>query len=138
MEKNKSRMLKWPEIKYDIELKIINGELKSGDKLPSFTKIMSNYNIALGTAREAFRYLEKEGIIMKPERSSNSQDNSPYYVTPYISTVLKKKHIEDLKGDVNNIISKAKNIKANYEEVKSVCEILESYLNSLDSQNQSL
>ena len=127
MKKNNTYDLKWQEIKYDIELKIINMELKSGGKVPSVREIARDYNVAKGTAVTVLTQLAEEGIIMK------RADTTGYYVKPYTATALKNKHINNLKDAVEEIINKAKSMNANYEEVKPIRDLLEAYFNSLSS-----
>jgi len=127
MNKVNSQDLKWQEIKFYIELKIIKGELKSGDKLPSVREAAGEYNITKETAAKVYIKLEEEGVIMK------RADTTRYYVKPFTATSLKNKHITNLKNEVEEIINKAKNINANYEEIKPMRDLLEAYLNSLGS-----
>ena len=60
MSKANSQDLKWQEIKFYIELKIIRGELKSGDKLPSVREAAADYNITKETAAKVYIKLEEE------------------------------------------------------------------------------
>jgi len=56
-----------------------------------------------------------------------------YFVKPFVTTTLKKKHINELKDKIKEVISHAKTINADYEEVKSMRELLDNYLDSFDS-----
>ncbi len=50
--------------------KINNGDLKTGEKLPSERQIAQQYNASRATVRTALQHLEQEGIITRRDRRS--------------------------------------------------------------------
>ncbi|WP_027338755.1 GntR family transcriptional regulator [Halonatronum saccharophilum] len=50
-------------VKEKIDEKILEGEYKPGDRLPSEAKLSENFGVSRATLREALRVLEKEGKI---------------------------------------------------------------------------
>ncbi len=53
------------QVKSILKQSILNGDLKTGDKLPPEVEIAQKYNISKVSAREALRELETEGLIKK-------------------------------------------------------------------------
>ena len=127
MEKNKQQILKWQEVKKDIEIRIILSELKAGERLPTSREIIEQYSVANVTAIKVLQALYKEGIIMKSGKTAT------YYVKPLITTTLKKKHMNELKQDAEKIIAQAKIINADYEDVKPIFDLVDEYRKDLDS-----
>jgi len=48
----------------DVRRRILRGELKQGDSLPTETDLMAQYKVSRPTLREALRLLESENLIM--------------------------------------------------------------------------
>jgi len=127
MKRFEPQNLKWYDIKIKIEVKIILSEFKSGQKLPSIEDIAREYEVAKITAINALKMLDKEGIIM-------NKGTAGYYVKPLISTTLKKKHISELIKEAEKIAAHAKTIKADYDDIKPICDLFNELLNSIESE----
>lgn len=65
--------------------RIRNGELKPGDKLPSEAAVSAEFGVARGTAREALKKLEDDGLVDtlpavgRVVRSTENADKTPLY-----------------------------------------------------------
>lgn len=65
--------------------RIRSGELKPGDKVPSEAAVCTEFGIARGTAREALKQLESDGLIDvvpgigRVVRSASATDKMPRY-----------------------------------------------------------
>ena len=65
MRIKKDREFLWQSVKADIEARIIRGEYKSGDLVPSITSMTEKYQIGRTTAQKILNSLCDEGIIVK-------------------------------------------------------------------------
>ena len=57
------RQLKYFQLMEDLKNKILNSEIKSGDKLPSENELSAKYNVSRQTVRKALSILENAGYI---------------------------------------------------------------------------
>lgn len=55
----------WTSIKADIESKIISGEYKVGEKIPTLIELVKIYDIGKTTAQRVINALSDEGSIVK-------------------------------------------------------------------------
>ncbi|SHH13409.1 GntR family transcriptional regulator [Streptoalloteichus hindustanus] len=75
------------QVAADLRRQITSGALKPGDLLPSLTRLMETHGVAVNTARNAVKLLEKDGLVVTRqghgsivlERSASPQqsDNVP-------------------------------------------------------------
>jgi DNA-binding transcriptional regulator YhcF (GntR family) len=61
--KEKSGATKYKQIVTSIELAVLNGTLKKGDKLPSLNSVKNQYSLSRDTVLKAFNELKARGII---------------------------------------------------------------------------
>ena len=95
--------------------------------MPTVREIMEQYSVARITAMNVLQKMDNEGTIM-------NKGTSGYYVKPLVTTALKQKHMDDLKQEAEKIIARAKTVKANYEDVKPIFDLLDEYRKYLDSE----
>jgi DNA-binding GntR family transcriptional regulator len=67
--------LQYLELRNALAARIVNGELKPGDRLPSERSLQVTSHAARGTVREGLAQLEAEGLIYRKDRSG-------WYVSP--------------------------------------------------------
>ncbi|CAN5578515.1 UTRA domain-containing protein [soil metagenome] len=67
--------LQYIGVRDDIAARIVDGEFKSGERLPSERQLQVGGGVARGTIREALFQLEAEGVIYRKDRSG-------WYVSP--------------------------------------------------------
>ena len=64
-----------------LRTRIVRGELKPGEKLPSEAKLMEQFRVSRPTLREAFRILETESLISVRRGSAPSAARSSLSVS---------------------------------------------------------
>ena len=97
---------KYLNIYEDISRQILNGELKPGDRLPSFSELRASYGAMPATADRTYTRLERENLVVRQPRrgvfvASRQQSQtgnigllvrsaylSPSYNSEYMQTVL--------------------------------------------------
>lgn len=75
----------WQEVIRDIEHKIICGEYKPGERLPSIRDLTGQYHMSITSIQKAIGKLTKDGVIM-------TKRGRGYFVKPYTQNDLKAKH----------------------------------------------
>lgn len=105
----------WCFIKDDIELKIINGELKSADKVPSIFELASLYNVSKSTAQKALEDLFNDGTITK-------RKGIGYFVVPYTREKLRNQHLKGLMIMLDNCFTYAEKLGVSSEDISYLKE----------------
>lgn len=75
----------WLGVKEDIEIKIINEEIKPGDQVPPLRKLAEMYEISISTAQKVMDDMYHEGTVSRKRGIG-------YFVKPYVKEKLYKKH----------------------------------------------
>lgn len=85
----------WKFLLSDIERRIISGDLKPGQKLPSIRVLRTEYMVSVWTVQKALEHLSKdENIVKKPGKG--------YFICPQITDRLLKKHKDNLRRIVSD------------------------------------
>lgn len=84
IENTHPRMV-WEYIKGDIEFRIILGELRVADRVPSIAELSDQYNVSKTTAQKVLEDMFSEGTI-------NKAKGVGYFVKPYMKDILTDKH----------------------------------------------
>lgn len=71
MINEKNYMTSYENIFFDIKCQIINGYLKSGDKLPSIEELCKIYNASNITIKDSIKMLKQHGYVKSIERVGN-------------------------------------------------------------------
>lgn len=100
----------WRFIKDDIEIKIIKGELRNADKVPSISELASIYDVSKTTAQKALEDMYNEGTITK-------RKGIGYFVKPYNKERLRTKHIKELTVMFNNCFEYASRLELSSKEI---------------------
>ncbi|BAL01897.1 putative GntR family transcriptional regulator (plasmid) [Oscillibacter valericigenes Sjm18-20] len=79
----------WLTVKRDIELKIISGEYKAGDKLPTIIELSEMYCIGRTTTQKVMESLSDDGTIVK-------RMSVGCFVKPYVQALLIDKYKNQL------------------------------------------
>ena len=124
---------------YDqIRMKILSGELQSGDRLPSERDLMEMFQRSRPTVREAFRMLENKGYITIL-RGKGAVINKPSIneIGRTLNNLIRRKYIslEDVTDvrhvcETNTIASAAQNRVE--EDIQAMTEILDAAQMVLD------
>ena len=80
----------WQTVTRDIEYKIICGEYKTGERLPSIRVLTAQYRLSQWTIQKALEKLAKDGIVM-------IKRGTGYFVKPYIQSEIVGKHKKRLQ-----------------------------------------
>lgn len=75
----------WQSVKNDLELKIIRGEYKAGERIPPVRKIAEIYDIGTSTATKTLSQLCEDGTIYQ-------RRGVGCFVKPYVREKLIEKH----------------------------------------------
>lgn len=104
-----------------IEIDIITGKYQEGKRMLSILSIASMYGIGKSTAQKVVKTLCDDGII-------HLKTGVGYFVKPFVSSKLRKKHIGECKNDLTDVIGYCLSLDFSKEEVlKMVKEILSNY-----------
>lgn len=85
MEKKRIYKTIWEEVALDLKNRILTGDIKQGERIKE-TEIAQQFGISRGPIREAFRQLEKEGLIEYSSRKGctvktiSAEDAREYYL----------------------------------------------------------
>uniref|UniRef100_A0A7C5Y4P2 GntR family transcriptional regulator n=1 Tax=Fervidobacterium nodosum TaxID=2424 RepID=A0A7C5Y4P2_9BACT len=99
------------QIKEQVKGKILNGELKPGDFIPSIRTLAKDIGVNINTVARAYRELEIEGVI-RAERGEG------YVVTDIENSKIKLELIEELE----KMIQKLKQAGVSKEQILSIVE----------------
>lgn len=100
MSKANVRGVLWETVKFDIEARIIKGEYKAGDKLPSITELSEQYDIGKTTAQKIIGAFCDEEIAIK-------RVGVGCFVKPYIKDKLLAKHKQRLQAYIISLSQEA-------------------------------
>lgn len=85
----------WQSVKNDLELKIIRGEYKAGERIPPVRKIAEIYDIGTSTATKTLSQLCEDGTIYQ-------RRGVGCFVKPYMREKLIEKHKRRLEKIILN------------------------------------
>lgn len=100
----------WEYIKEDLEVLIIKGLLKTGDKVPSINKLANHYNVSNSTAQKALETLFDKDILIKKQGIG-------YFVKPYTRNKLISEHKEKLKKRLETLLLESKELDIDKDEL---------------------
>ena len=95
----------WQSVKNDLELKIIRGEYKAGERIPPVRKIAEIYDIGTSTATKTLLQLCEDGTIYQ-------RRGVGYFVKPYVREKLIVEHKRRLEKIILNAFDYADMIGA--------------------------
>lgn len=117
----------WKFIKDDLELKIIKGELRNADKVPSIAELAEEYNVSKTTAQKTLEDMYNDGTITK-------RKGIGYFVIPYTKKRLLVKHKQELMTMVNDCLSYADKLGMCSDDFEKFKEILKNCINDISSR----
>lgn len=100
----------WKSLKNDIEMQIITGVYKGGDRLPSVVELMSTYGVSRGTVQKTLSALNNENIII-------SRGVKGIFVMPFVRDILFNKHKNDLRERYEAIVKEAQALGINVSDL---------------------
>lgn len=102
----------WKSLKKDIEVQIIKGVYKGGDRLPSVVELMSIYEVSRGTVQKTLSALNSENIVM-------SRGIKGVFVMPFVREMLLKRHTDELRKRYAEIVKDAQALGINVSDLCS-------------------
>lgn len=107
----------YEQIKEQIKLMILNGELKEGDALPSMRLLAKELRISIITTKRAYEELEREGYI-------ESFTGKGSFVKAMNTDVVRETLIYEIETLLEEVIDKAVIVKLSYEELTEILKLL--------------
>lgn len=107
----------YEQIKEQIKLMILNGDLKEGDALPSMRLLAKELRISIITTKRAYEELEREGYI-------ESFTGRGSFVKAMNTDVVKETLIYEIETLLEEVIDKAVIAKLSYEELTEILKLL--------------
>jgi len=104
---------RWLEVKIDIEMKIIQDEYQTGQKLPSIVGLSKMYGIGNTTSHKILNALSDEGICLK----KRGGDKSGYFVNPHVKEKLLITHENELRLKISEAVKYAKSLRIDDNEL---------------------
>lgn len=117
----------WKFIKDDLELKIINGELRNADKVPSIADLATEYNVSKTTAQKTLEDMYNDGTITK-------RKGIGYFVIPYTKKKLFVKHKQELITKMNECLKDAGKLGMSSNDLEDFKDVLMSCINAISSR----
>ena len=107
----------YEQIKEQIKLQILNGDLKEGDALPSMRLLAKELRISVITTKRAYEELEREGFI-------ESFTGKGSFVKAMSKDVVKENLIYEIETLLEEVIDKAVIARLSYEELNQILKLL--------------
>jgi GntR family transcriptional regulator len=107
----------YEQITDQIKAAVINGELASGELLPSIRLLAKELQISVITTKRAYEELEREGFIETiPGKGS--------FVASHNKELLRERRLKELEDMLLDAIACSKLIGLNLSELKEMLELL--------------
>lgn len=107
----------YEQIKEQIKLQILNGDLKEGDALPSMRLLAKELRISVITTKRAYEELEREGFI-------ESFTGKGSFVKAMNKDVVKETLVYEIETLLEEVIDKAVIARLSYEELNQILKLL--------------
>ncbi|MBO5087065.1 MAG: GntR family transcriptional regulator [Lachnospiraceae bacterium] len=116
----------YEQIKEQIKLMILNGDLKEGDALPSMRLLAKELRISIITTKRAYEELEREGYI-------ESFTGKGSFVKSMNTDMVKENLVFEIETLFEEVIDKAVIAKLSYEELTEILKLLYDERKSQDN-----
>ena len=107
----------YEQIKEQIKLMILNGDLKEGDALPSMRLLAKELRISIITTKRAYEELEREDYI-------ESFTGKGSFVKAMNTDVVKETLVYEIETLLEEVIDKAVIARLSYEELTEILKLL--------------
>lgn len=114
---NSSEKPIYEQISFQIKTKILNGNLKEGQSLPSIRALAKELKISVITTKRAYEDLQKEGFITTVAGKGT-------FVSSVNLEKLKEKNYEILEKMLKNCVSFAKSCEINLSDLKNILDTI--------------
>ncbi len=107
----------YEQILRQIEQKIISGELKAGDTLPSLRSLAQDLGISVITTKRSYEELERTGFI-------DAVKGKGCFVAVQNAEFLKEQKMKTIEDKLSDAISEAQRLDISYAELKAMFKLL--------------
>lgn len=114
---NSSQVPIYEQIKNAIIANIMNGELVSGEALPSIRNLASDIKISVMTIKKAYDELEREGYI-------SVRQGKGAFVAEKNTELIKEQARKEIETHINSIIEISKNFNIDKKDILDLYEYL--------------
>ncbi|MEW9676977.1 GntR family transcriptional regulator [Lentibacillus sp. L22] len=114
---NSSKESIYYQIKSQVKEKVLSGELKEGDALPSMRQLAKDLHISVITTKRAYEELEKEGFIYSIVGKGS-------FIAEQNEDVVKEKKLATIEEKLLEVIAGSKEIGLSLKEIKEWLTIL--------------
>jgi GntR family transcriptional regulator, transcriptional repressor for pyruvate dehydrogenase complex len=133
------------QIAVQIEKRILNGELRNGDRLPTERELAEQFHASRTAVREAMKILAQKGLVeMRPGRGTIVIDGAPEAMQNSIGLVMKLKlgevggsdNLVEVREILETEIAALAAARATEEEIAAMSEavrVMDTSLNNADA-----
>lgn len=114
---NSSKETIYNQIKNQIKEKVLAGELKEGDALPSMRQLAKDLHISVITTKRAYEELEKEGFIYSIVGKGS-------FIAEQNEDVIREKKLTTIEEKLLEVIANSKEVGLTLPEIKEWITIL--------------
>lgn len=114
---NSSGLPIYEQIKEQVKMQILSGELYENEMLPSLRQLAKDLKISVLTTTRAYNELEEEGYIA-------SIQGKGFFVMPSSSDLFKEQLIKEVETGLNNAIMAARRASMTGQELINLLELL--------------
>lgn len=114
---NHSKEAIYLQIQNQIKEKILAGELKNGNALPSMRQLAKDLHISVITTKRAYEELEKEGFIYSIVGKGS-------YVAEQNEALMKEKKLATIEEKLEEVIANSKELGIGLQEMKEWISLL--------------
>lgn len=114
---NNSKESIYIQIKNQIKEKVLAGELKAGEALPSMRKLAMDLHISVITTKRAYEELEKEGYIYSIVGKGS-------FIAEQNEDMIKEKKLTVIEEKLLEVIANSKEVGLSLKEIKEWITLL--------------
>lgn len=114
---NNSKESIYIQIKNQIKEKVLTGELKAGEALPSMRKLAMDLHISVITTKRAYEELEKEGFIYSIVGKGS-------FIAEQNEDMIKEKKLTVIEEKLLEVIANSKEVGLSLKEIKEWITLL--------------
>lgn len=114
---NSSSLPIYEQIKEQVKMQILSGELYENEMLPSLRQLAKDLKISVLTTTRAYNELEEEGYI-------TSRQGKGFFVMPSNSDLLREQLIKEVESGLNNAIMASRRASMTDQELINLLKLL--------------
>ncbi len=114
---NSSSLPIYEQIKEQVKMQILSGELYENEMLPSLRQLAKDLKISVLTTTRAYNELEEEGYIA-------SRQGKGFFVMPSNSDLLREQLIKEVESGLNNAIMASRRASMTDQELINLLKLL--------------